>query len=109
MLIFLKTSSASLSSVFRSRVTLELENLALRHQIGTFIAPRENDRSYPKRIACFGSACPQHLAQLALGARHHQTRNGRGLASCQLSLVLELEVAPRPNRDDRSFPATFEA
>src|SRR6266566_2999094 len=34
MLIFLKTLLASLASIFRSRVSLGLENLALRHQIG---------------------------------------------------------------------------
>ena len=34
MLIFLKTALAALSSIFRSRAALELENLALRHQIG---------------------------------------------------------------------------
>ena len=34
MLIFLATLLAALSSVFRSRAALELENLALRHQIG---------------------------------------------------------------------------
>ena len=34
MLIFLATLLASLSSILRSRAALELENLALRHQIG---------------------------------------------------------------------------
>lgn len=34
MLIFLKTALASLSSIFRSRADLQLENLALRQQIG---------------------------------------------------------------------------
>jgi len=34
MLIFLTTLLVTLSSLFRSRATLELENLALRHQIG---------------------------------------------------------------------------
>jgi putative transposase len=34
MLISLKTLLATLSSIFRSRAALELENLALRHQIG---------------------------------------------------------------------------
>ena len=34
MLIFLKTLLASLASIFRSRASLGLENLALRHQIG---------------------------------------------------------------------------
>lgn len=34
MLIFLATLLATLSSILRSRAALELENLALRHQIG---------------------------------------------------------------------------
>ena len=34
MLIFLATLLATLSSILRSRAGLELENLALRHQIG---------------------------------------------------------------------------
>jgi hypothetical protein len=34
MLIFLTRLLATLGSLFRSRAALELENLALRHQIG---------------------------------------------------------------------------
>jgi len=34
MLIFITTLLASLASIFRSRASLGLENLALRHQIG---------------------------------------------------------------------------
>ena len=34
MLIFLKTLLAALGAIFRSRAVLELENLALCHQIG---------------------------------------------------------------------------
>ena len=34
MLISFATRFATLSSIFRSRVVLQLENLALRHQIG---------------------------------------------------------------------------
>ena len=34
MLIFLMTLLAALRAIFRSRAALELENLALRHQIG---------------------------------------------------------------------------
>jgi len=34
MLIFLTTLVAILSSILRSRAVIELENLALRHQIG---------------------------------------------------------------------------
>jgi len=44
MLIFLTTLIASLSLFFRSRAALELENLALRHQIGVL------QRSAAKRL-----------------------------------------------------------
>jgi len=43
MLIFLKTALAALSSIFRSRAALELENLALR---------------YPSRSAVLGRPVP---------------------------------------------------
>jgi hypothetical protein len=40
----------------------------------------------------------------ALGAGHRQARNGRSLASCRLSAVLDLEGAARPTRSTRQFP-----
>jgi len=43
MLIFLATLLATVSSIVRSRAALELENLALRHQIGVL------QRCAPKR------------------------------------------------------------
>jgi hypothetical protein len=43
------------------------------------------------------------LARLALGAGHRQSGNGRGLASCRLSLVLDLEGAARPTRTTSCF------
>ena len=45
MLIFLTTVFGTLSSMFRSRAALELENLALRHQIGVL---RRSVRKRPK-------------------------------------------------------------
>jgi hypothetical protein len=39
-----------------------------------------------------GLAVP-HVARLAFGTDHRQARNGRGLASCRLSPVLDLEGA----------------
>jgi len=45
MLSFLTTPLATLSSLFRSRATLELENLALRHQIGVL---QRSARKRPK-------------------------------------------------------------
>ena len=45
MLISLTTLLATLSSIFRSRAALELENLALRHQIGVL---QRSARKRPK-------------------------------------------------------------
>jgi putative transposase len=45
MLIFLATLLAALFSIFRSRAALELENLALRHQIGVL---QRSARKRPK-------------------------------------------------------------
>src|SRR3989440_861421 len=43
------------------------------------------------------------LARLALGVAHRQARNGRSLASCRLSFVLDLEGALRKTRTTRHF------
>ena len=45
-----------------------------------------------------------HLARLALGAGDRQARDSRGLASCRLSPVLDLEGAPRPTGTAAHFP-----
>ena len=47
MLIFLATLLATLPSIVRSRAVLELENLALRHQIGVL---QRSARKRPKLI-----------------------------------------------------------
>src|SRR6266481_6162597 len=103
MLIFLTTLLTSLASIFRSGASLGLENLALRHQIGVL------HRSAGKRpkIDCGRppavnlSVTP--LARLALGVGHRQARNGRRLASCRLSFVLDLQGALRKTRTTRHF------
>jgi hypothetical protein len=48
MRISLTPLLATLSSLFRSRATLQLENLALRHQIGVL---RRSTRKRPKLTA----------------------------------------------------------
>jgi hypothetical protein len=68
MLISLTTLLATLSSLFRSRVALELENLALRHQIGVLPALRQKTPPVqPQWTAFCGSGCP---GSGATGARH---------------------------------------
>src|SRR6266576_386119 len=46
------------------------------------------------------------LARLALGVGHRQARNGRSLASCRLSFVLDLQGALRKTRTTRHFKRT---
>jgi hypothetical protein len=48
MLIFLTTLLAALRAILRSRAALELENLALRHQIGVL---QRSARKRPKLTA----------------------------------------------------------
>jgi hypothetical protein len=62
MLISLTILPATLCSLFRSRVALELENLALRHQIGVL------QRSVRKR---------PRLTRLRQPQRHRPRRHGR--------------------------------
>src|SRR6266567_7220703 len=99
MLIFLTTLLASLASIFRSRASLGLENLALRYQIGVL------HRSAGKRpkLTAGDRLLWICLARLALGVGHRQARNGRSLASCRLSFVLDLEGALRKTRTTRHF------
>jgi transposase InsO family protein len=90
--------------MFRSRAVLELENLALRHQIGVL------QRSARKRFKLTPADrllwvwLSRIWSGLAFGPGHRQARNGRGLASCWLSPVLDLEGAARPNRTAGDCP-----
>ncbi len=107
MLIFLKTALASLSSIFRARAAVELENLALRHQIGIL---QRSARKRPKLTPAdrlFGSACP---ASGAIGARRSpssdQKRSWPGIVPAFACSGPGRCAAA--NRDDRSLPARFE-
>src|ERR1700756_1653512 len=85
MLILLTTLLGTLSSMFRSRAMLELENLALRHQVGVLqrSARKRPTLTPADRLLWVGLSPP--VARLAFGSGHRQARNGRGLASCWLS------------------------
>src|ERR1700681_4476498 len=98
MRISLRPLLAILSSLFRSRATLQLENLALRHQIGVLQrSARKTPEIDLRRPSVVGLAVPR-LERLALSASHRQARNGHCLASRWLSFVLDLEGAARPTR-----------
>ena len=78
MLIVLTTLLGTLSSLFRSRAVLALENLALRHQIGAAALGEKTLQDDPSGSPVVGLAVP--LERLAFGRGHRQARNGRGLA-----------------------------
>ena len=96
MPIFLTTLLASVRLIFQSRAALEFENLALRHQIAVL------RRSAAKRLRLTSAdrllwICLSRLwHDWRSSLNHRQARNGPCLASCRLSLVLDLEGAARP-------------
>jgi len=99
-----------LVGLFRSRVSLEIEILALRHQINVLRrkAPKRAiftnidllcvaapgtrpDPAYKPRSVVPGPALPL-VSHNAAGSCHRSARDGDRLASARLSLLLALEV-----------------
>jgi len=102
MLIFLTTLLASLASIFRSRASLGLENLATpSNRRAPEVCRKAPKIDFGRPPAMDLSVAP--LTRLALGVGHRQARNGRRLASCRLSFVLDLEGALRKTRTTRHF------
>ena len=92
-----------LRSLIRSRFDLQLENLALRHQIGVL------QRSLKKRPKITATDPPlgfsvAYMARLALGISHRQAGNGCGLASQGLPLALDLEGSTGTTGTARDCP-----
>src|SRR6266851_3575095 len=90
---------ATLSSVCQTRAVLQLEILALRHQLGVL---RRSSRKRPRLTPTdriLGMAVTS-VARLASGTRHRQAGNGHRLASPRLPTVLDLEEpSPRGSTD----------
>src|SRR5258705_10350861 len=103
MLISFATRFATLSSIFRSRAALELENLALRHQIGVLQrSARKRPRLTPiDRLLWVWLS--RGWSGLALGAGHRSTRHRPCLASCWLPPVLDWESPAWPTGTARRF------
>ena len=103
MLILFASMLATLASILSARAALELEILALRHQI---VRASEVRRKTPK-VDFWGPSVLDlslpALARLVLSAGHRQAGNRRGLASRHLSPVLDLEGAVRPTRSAHHF------
>jgi len=103
MLISLTTLFATLFSIFRSRTALQLENLALRHQIGVL------QRSARKHLTLtpVDRLLWVWLSRVWSGWRsalaNRSTRYGHCLASCWLSPFLDLEGPAWPTGTTRRF------
>ena len=85
---------ASTLSVFRSRAVLQLEILALRHQLG--VLQRSVKKPKLNRFDRFLWAWFCELGPKALGSVHCQTGNRHSLAPQRILIVLDLESPPRP-------------
>jgi hypothetical protein len=94
--------------VFRSRASLGLENPGStpsnRRASQVCGKAPKIDLGRPPAVDLSVSS----LARLALGVGHRQARNGRCLASCCLSFVLDLEGALWKTRTTPSFQAKSE-
>src|SRR6267143_7139836 len=101
MLIFLTTLLASLASIFRSRASLENLAFTPSNRRAPQVCRKTPQIDLGRPPAVDLSVAP--LARLALGVGHRQARNGRSLASCRLSFVLDLEGALRKTRTTRHF------
>ena len=95
MLNFLATLLATLPAILRSRAALELENLALRHQIGAAALRRKARQVDSAGPSLMGLAVP-HLERLALGVGHRSARDGDRLASQRIWSVLDMEDSAGP-------------
>jgi hypothetical protein len=85
----------------RSRAVLQLEMLALRHQLEVLQRSRP-----PPPIAWKTGPVPVGLAvagldELALGPRHRPTGDGYRVASPRLPLVVDLEKSAAHGQTDR--------
>jgi hypothetical protein len=72
MLIPLTTFLATLCSIFRSRAALEIENLALRHQIGAFQRSAKKRPRLTLGDRLLWVCLMPTLVRLALDAGHRQ-------------------------------------
>ena|SRR5439155_22502525 len=103
MLIFLTTLLTSLASIFRSRASLGLENLALRHQIGVL---HRSAGKRPKLTAGLRAVPRQNLEALL-----KSTRCKRGCVTCPIKGNVKrknLPVGPMPTFFSRHSAHPFE-
>jgi putative transposase len=105
MLIFLTTILASVRSIFQSRAALDLENLALRHQIAVL------QRSAAKRLKLTSA---DRLLWICLSRLWHDWRSALAIVRPETVLALPDFDRSGPGRcgaanpDDHSFRAKSE-
>ena len=88
---FLLSAFATVGSAFRTRAALQIEILALRHQLtGPAEIPTRPGATDFRRPAVLGGTLP-FLVAMAHGAADRETRNGDRLASTRIPLVLAVE------------------
>src|SRR5712691_2477486 len=103
MPILLSAVLSTLGSMFLSRAVVELEHMALRHQIGVLKALcEETAEADSRRPSVVGVPLPG-LGPLAFGAGHRQARGGDRLASQGISSLLDLEDPAWPGGSARHF------
>jgi hypothetical protein len=105
MLIFLTAPLPTLSSIFRSRAALELENLALRHQIGVLqrsARKRPTLTSWDRLLWICLSRLRDWRSALAIVKPETVVAWHRA----SFSPVLDLEGAARPTRTTRHLHGT---
>jgi len=108
MLISFATRFATLSSIFRSRAALELENLALRHQIGVLQrSARKRPRLTPiDRLLWVWLSRVWSGWRSALAIVQPERRSLPGIVLA--SAFSGLGRSSAADRDDPSFLARFE-
>ena len=103
--------AAAASAAFKSRATLQLENLALRHQLGVLRRSVKRPKLTSADRLLWAWLC-EVLERLAICLGHRQTGNRHWLAPQGLPAVLDMESSSRPARpptgSERSAPTDSE-
>ena len=86
--------TAAVSATFKSRAALQLENLAIRHQLGVLQRSVERPKLVPADRLVWGHGYTRS-ERLAVCFGHRQTGHRHRLAPQGLSSVLDLEGPPR--------------
>src|SRR5712671_3157140 len=85
---------AVLASPFKSKLRLEAENAALRHQLNVLRRRLHGRVRLTNHDRWFFILLYRWFPSILLGSHNHPARDARALAQGRLSLLLALEVAP---------------